>query len=168
MGRQQRADGRHPAALAVPHPDPRRPDDACLMSVPIGPPAAILPTPPAPPAPQRQLAASTPLLLLPVNVETRFMDTAGGPSELWVRIYPDAIAIDPHEPGLTDQEVADGTAYWDAAWRAGKSTPPSDAEKAPWRGLAARYGAQRAAWIALQLTPVNVAAQPVAATAGGA
>lgn len=135
------------------------------MSTPIGPPAAVLP---GPPAAQLPLAASTPLLLLPVNVETRFMDTAGGQPELWVRIYPDAIAIDAHEPGLTGQEAADGTAYWDAAWRAGKSTPPSDAEKAPWRGLAARYGARRAAWIALQLTPVNVAAQPIAATADGA
>src|ERR1700720_3361716 len=100
MGRQQRADGRHPAALAVPHPDPRRPDDARLMSVPIGPSAPILPTPPAPPAPQRQLAASTPLLLLPVNVETRFMDTAGGPAALWVRVYPHAVGHDPHEPGV--------------------------------------------------------------------
>ena len=40
--------------------------------------------------------------------------------------------------------------------------------KAPWRGLAARYGAARAAWIALQMTPTNSALQPVAATPAGA
>src|SRR5258708_24326792 len=150
MGRQQRADGRHPAALAVPHPDPRRLDDARVMSTPISPPTAVLPDPPAQ---QRRLAASTPLLLLPVNVQTRFMDTAGSPSELWVRIYPDAIAIDPHDPKLTGQEVTDGTAYWDAVWRAGKPTPPSDAEKAPWRGPPARAGARRAGRIRRPMHP---------------
>jgi hypothetical protein len=117
------------------------------------------------------LDAATPLLFLPVNVETRFLDTAPGKPELWVRIYPDAIAIDSHEPELTDQEIADGQAYWDAVWRAGKTpaaSPASDAVKAPWRGLAARYGAQRAAWIALQMTPSNLPAQPTAATPDGA
>ncbi|HLX10872.1 MAG TPA: hypothetical protein VKY89_23690 [Thermoanaerobaculia bacterium] len=119
---------------------------------------------------QPALDASTPLLLLPVNVETRFMDTAAGQAELWVRIYPDAIAIDAHEPGLADQEAADGEAYWDTVWRAGKPAPataPGDAVKAPWRGLAARYGSQRAAWIALQTTPTNLAAQPATATSDG-
>lgn len=63
------------------------------------------------PAPTPALDAGTPLLLLPVNVETRFMDPSPGKSELWVRIYPDQIAIDTHEPELTAQEVADGSDY---------------------------------------------------------
>lgn len=114
--------------------------------------------------------ATLPVLFLPVNVETRFMDATPGKPELWVRIYPDAIAIDSHEPELTGQEIADGQDYWDAVWRAGKppATPPtSDTVKAPWRGLAARYGGQRAAWIALQMTPSNLPAQPTAATPDG-
>src|SRR6516165_3117937 len=114
------------------------------------------------------LPASTPLLLLPVNLETRFMTSAAGAPELWVRIYPDAIAINSHEPELTAQEIADGQAYWDAVWRAGNPPASIDAIKAPWRGLAQRYGSPRAAWIALQMTPSNVGAQPVAATPDGA
>ena len=59
-------------------------------------------------AAQNGLDARTPLLLLPVNIETRFIDSSGA-SELWVRIYPDQIAINTFEPELTDQEIADGT-----------------------------------------------------------
>ncbi|MGI8771234.1 MAG: hypothetical protein ACR2JE_07345 [Acidobacteriaceae bacterium] len=116
----------------------------------------------------KPLDASTPMLLLPVNIETRFMTSAAGQPELWVRIYPDQIAINSHEPELTAQEIADGTDYWDAVWRAGNPPPSIDTIKAPWRGLAARYGTQRAAWIALQMTPSNAAAQPVAPTPDGA
>ena len=113
------------------------------------------------------LDAARPVLFLPVNIETRFMDVADGRSELWVRIYPDQIAINSHEPELTDQEIADGKNYWDAIWRAGNPPASTDALKAPWRGLASRYGPQRAAWIALQTTPTNPAQQPIAATPDG-
>lgn len=113
------------------------------------------------------LFASTPMLFLPVNVETRFMISASGEPELWVRIYPDQIAINSHEPELTQQEITDGTAYWDAVWRAGNPPPSTDSVKAPWRGLAQRYGSPRAAWIALQMTPSNVTSQPVAPTPDG-
>ena len=107
--------------------------------------------------------ARIPLCLLPVNIETRFMDT-GATSELWVRIYPDQIAINSFDPALTAQEIADGKTYWDTVWRAGK--PPADPEsiKAPWRGLASLYGSPRAAWIARAMTPTNASVQPAAAT----
>ncbi|HEY4214811.1 MAG TPA: hypothetical protein VGM84_25265 [Steroidobacteraceae bacterium] len=114
------------------------------------------------------LSASTPVLFLPVNVETRFVTSAAGASELWVRIYPDQIAIDAHEPELTQQEIADGQAYWNLIWRAGNPPTSLDAVKAPWRGLAQRYGSQRAAWIASQITPTNIGVQPVGATPDGA
>jgi hypothetical protein len=114
------------------------------------------------------LSAATPVLFMPVNLETRFMNSVTGAPELWVRIYPDQIAINSHEPELTKQEITDGTAYWDAVWRAGNPPASIDTVKAPWRGLGQRYGAARAAWIALQMTPFNVAAQPVSATAPGA
>ena len=60
---------------------------------------------------RRGLDARVPLLMLPVNLETRFMDVGAGRSELWVRIYPDQIAINSHEPELTDQEIVDGKTY---------------------------------------------------------
>ena len=114
------------------------------------------------------LSAAMPVLFLPVNLETRFMNSATGTPELWVRIYPDQIAINSHESELTSQEIEDGQAYWDVVWRAGNPPASIDTVKAPWRGLGQRYGAARAAWIALQMTPLNVTAQPVAATAAGA
>lgn len=110
------------------------------------------------------LDARTPLLMLPVNLETRFMDAGDGQSQLWVRIYPDQIAINTHEPELTDQEVADGKEYWNAVWRAGNPPASLEAVKAPWRGLASKSDPQRAAWIALQMTPQNIDQQPVAAS----
>jgi len=116
---------------------------------------------------QPGLAAAVPVLFLPVNIETRFMTSAAGAPELWVRIYPDQIAINSHEPELTAQELTDGQAYWDAVWRAGKPPASIDTIKAPWRGLAQRYGSPRAAWIALQMTPTNLPLQPTAATPDG-
>ncbi len=81
------------------------------------------------------LDAQTPLLMLPVNIETRFM-SSGDTNELWVRIYPDQIAINSHEPELTTQEIADGQSYWNTVWAADLPSPTLDAVQAPWRGLA--------------------------------
>jgi hypothetical protein len=118
-------------------------------------------------APPSGLDARTPLLLLPVHLETRFVDSPAGLSELWVRIYPDQISINTHEPELTAQEIADGKVYWNAVWRAGNPPPVLEAVKAPWRGLASRYEPERAAWIALKMTPNNVGDQPAAPTPDG-
>jgi hypothetical protein len=118
---------------------------------------------PAPPVPAP--VDSTPLLLLPVRIETRFADTAET-SELLVRVYPDQVMVDGHHPELTPAELAAGNAYWLELWRAG-NPPQADAAKAPWRGLAARYGGPRAAWIVRQTTPVNLAQRPVAPTPAG-
>jgi len=110
--------------------------------------------------------AASPVLLFPVRIETRFMD-AGDGSELWVRVYPDQIMVNGHHPQLTAAELAAGNAYWDAVWRAGNPPPGQSAALAPWRGLAARYGAPRAAWIVDQTTPLNLAQQPAAPTPPG-
>jgi hypothetical protein len=108
----------------------------------------------------------TPLLLLPVRIETRFADQ-GDSSELLVRVYPDQVMVNSHHPGLTPAELAAGNAYWDEVWRAGNPPPAPEGPQAAWRGLAARYGGPRAAWIALQTTPVNIAQQPAQPTAAG-
>src|SRR4029453_12401069 len=57
------------------------------------------------------LEATHPILLLPVRLETRFKQ-AGAQWRLLVRIYPDQIHEDEHEPRLTDAERAAGTTYW--------------------------------------------------------
>jgi hypothetical protein len=117
------------------------------------------------------ISAKRPLLLLPVHIQTRFVDpvTDGRKQspELWIRIYPDQIAVNSHEPELTHQEVSDGEAYWNALWQAGTNPANPDDLKAPWRILAGLYGSPRAAWIARALTPTNVALQPPNPTPAG-
>ncbi len=88
-----------------------------------------------------------PVLLLPVRLETRFGTGPGGP-ELWVRIYPDQISVDTHEPALTAEEQTAGSAYWGAIGNA-----DTESQKAAWRTLVAQFGPQRAAWIRRATAP---------------
>jgi hypothetical protein len=113
------------------------------------------------------LAATTPLLLLPVRIETRFHDSNDSVSDLLVRIYPDTIGVSSFERALTADEIASGKAYWNLVWHAGNPAPSLDAVQAPWRVLAGAYTPQRAAWIALTMTPTNLAQQPKAPTPPG-
>ena len=46
-----------------------------------------------------------PFLLLPVRLETRFAETVTGARELLIRVYPDDVFVDTHEPELTEAEV---------------------------------------------------------------
>ncbi|MGJ7510127.1 hypothetical protein [Variovorax sp. GT1P44] len=103
-----------------------------------------------------------PLALLPVRLETRFFAQPDGSSELRVRVYPDKIHLDSHEPELLPGEQAWGMHYWEQDWRAG---PDQTARADAWRQLADRFGAARAAWIARVLAPVNAAQRPTAAVA---
>lgn len=79
-----------------------------------------------------------PLLLLPVRLETLFTDT-----QLLVRIYPDQIAVETHEPELTADELTAGRGYQVAA----EMAATEEDRRAAWRELARRFGPQRAAWL---------------------
>lgn len=83
------------------------------------------------------LDATCPVALLPVRLETRLDGT-----RLRLRIFPDEIFADTHEPALTPDELADGAAYLAAA-QAGTA-----AEQQAWAGLVTRWTAPRAAYIA--------------------
>ena len=85
-----------------------------------------------------------------------------GSAELRVRVYPDKVHIDAHEPGLTADELTWGQHFWEQTWRAG-----NDAEraKAAWRQLADRFDPPRAAWIVRALTPLNPEDRPANAVA---
>ena len=57
-----------------------------------------------------------PLLMLPVRLETRYRPLrADGSRHLMIRIYPDDVHEDSHEPGLTADERVAGTTFWTVA-----------------------------------------------------
>jgi hypothetical protein len=116
---------------------------------------------------RRPPPASLPVLLLPVRVELRF-ERDGAQPELWVRIFPDQISIDSHDPRVTDAEIDATTRYWETLWRAG--TADQAAASAAWASLAQRFGATRAAYLVHSqlLTPANLAARPADPTPDGA
>src|SRR5262245_65778152 len=97
-------------------------------------------------------APTTPLALLPVQVQTRYVG-----AQLLIRIYPDEIHLDSHQGGLTAAEIEWGRRYWELIWPAASDVP---ARTRAWEALAERFGARRAAWIARRLGPTNLTSRP--------
>jgi hypothetical protein len=98
------------------------------------------------------LGGGTPIALLPVRLETRYF--ADG-TELRIRIYPDQVHLDAHEPELTDAEVAAGERYWRARWQADAA-----ARRAAWQEIAGTLEPRRARWVVEQATPANLPDEP--------
>jgi hypothetical protein len=86
------------------------------------------------------LPADVPIALLPIRLETRYHD-----GKLLIRIYPDALHVDSHEPDLTAEEIEHGVRYWTEVDAAGVD---SGALLAAWQTLADAHGVPRAGWIA--------------------
>ena len=78
-------------------------------------------------------------------------------NQLWVRVFPDDIAINSFESDLSDSEIRTTRAYWLARWNAGKNI---DGNRGAWRSLAAAHGPGRAYWLTTNYVPVNLAAEP--------
>ena len=94
-----------------------------------------------------------PVLFLPVRVETRFTDPTGTSArKLKVRIYPDQVHVDDHDPGLTPREIKVGRAYW-RAWRQADAAGDEAAKTAARTWLTTQLPARRAAWVARQTDP---------------
>lgn len=107
-------------------------------------------------------SAEHPVVLLPVRLETRFV-TSGATPELLVRLYPDEVHVDTHEPGLTAQEAEWGRHFWAQTWRTGTDDDDASAvarRHQAWEQLAQRYGAGRAEWIVRTLQPTNPGDRP--------
>ena len=128
-------------------------------------PNPTIPTVPLTPELEEHLSfgPNQPIVMFPVRLETRFFPLPDGGAELRVRVYPDKIHIDTHEPELTEEEIIWGKHFWEQTWRAAND---EEAKKSAWRQLAERFDAGRAAWVARALRPLNPddrPAQPVAA-----
>lgn len=113
--------------------------------------ASVLPDQPG--GELERLDGAVPLVLLPVRIETRFASTDAGSGELQVRVYPDEIFGDGHEPELTQAELDAGKTYWENAWM-----PASEPDA--WRLLVSQFPSQRAAWIVLSCQPTNLSSRP--------
>lgn len=95
-----------------------------------------------------KLKQATPIVLLPVRLETRYRRRPGHVSaDLLIRVYPDELELDGHEPGLTKQEYASARDYWRLEF--------SGDEAEAWARLVARHGAGRAEWIRRASWPTN-------------
>jgi hypothetical protein len=109
-----------------------------------------------------QLDPTVPCLLLPLRLETRFTPTPAGLA-LRVRIYPDDVHSDTHEPALTDAERRVGEHYWKTLWDIAAEPAPAAGvldtrparRLAAWEQLSRLFGPTRAAWVATALTPTN-------------
>ena len=106
---------------------------------------------------QLSFGPARPVVLFPVRLETRFFALADGSSELRVRVYPDTVHIDTHEPELTADELTWGRHFWEQTWRAAND---EERGKTAWRQLADRFDPPRAAWIARALKPLNPEDRP--------
>ncbi len=71
-------------------------------------------------------------------------------NELWLRIFPDDIHIQTHEPDLTSDEIKESHRFWLAWWAASNDL---ELEQAAWKALVSSYDSQRAAWIAKVTDP---------------
>ena len=100
-----------------------------------------------------QLDDSLPFLLMPVRIETRFMGS-GATRELWVRVYPDDIAVHTHEKELSRDDADSGVEYWIQRTLAASVENPTEREqleKGAWRALVNSHGGTRASWIASEI-----------------
>jgi hypothetical protein len=105
------------------------------------------------------LADSSPFLLFPVRIETRFA-SAGDQQQLWVRIYPDDCVVDTFEEILSETELANAKLYWQGIWRSGGIEGD---ERAAWKMLVGAHGSGRASWIVDHYSPTNPPAPTKAA-----
>src|SRR6266545_4916359 len=117
-------------------------------------PNPTIPIVPITPDLEQQLSSgpNQPIVMFPVRLETRFSSLLDGGSDLRVRVYPDKVHVDTHEPALTEPEIAWGKHFWEQTWRAAND---EEAKKLAWRQLAERFDSGRAAWVARALKPLN-------------
>ncbi len=102
------------------------------------------------------VATTHPLLLFPVRVETRFAARRTGPgTDLLLRVYPDDIHLDSHEPALTEEEERRGKEFWAHVAAAPAGSERQEHIRQGWQRLTEQFDRARAAWIAHLLDPAQ-------------
>ncbi|QOJ36723.1 MAG: hypothetical protein HRU82_17980 [Nitrospira sp.] len=102
------------------------------------------------------VATTHPLLLFPVRVEIRFAARRTGPgTDLLLRVYPDDIHLDSHEPALTEEEERRSKEFWAHVAAAPAGTDRQEHIRQGWQRLTEQFGTTRAAWIAHVLDPAQ-------------
>ena len=95
------------------------------------------------------------------GLETRFFPQADGSSELRVRVYPDKVHIDSHEPELTADELTWGQHFWEQTWRAANDEERAQSGLAAvgrsFRSAARRVGRPRAQTAESRRPPAPIA-----------
>lgn len=108
-----------------------------------------------------RLSDATPILLMPLRIETRFKRAAefgGERDELWVRVYPDDILVDTFEETLSESEAQRARAYFADLWRANGVEAE---ERGAWRVFLSGQASGRSHWITETYQPLNAAEKPL-------
>ncbi|HET7736906.1 MAG TPA: hypothetical protein VFK52_13085 [Nocardioidaceae bacterium] len=90
-----------------------------------------------------------PVAMLPVRIETRY----DGPTRLRVRVFPDQLHVDAHDPAFTAAETEAAQWYWTHRWQAGLDDEAAAREA--WQGVTARFQPGRAAYLVQACQPTN-------------
>jgi hypothetical protein len=100
------------------------------------------------------LDGQVPVALLPLRIETRFAEDRAA---LHIRVFPDQIHINAHDPELTEVELAFGRTYWERRW-----TAPADPQiaRAAWQAMVGAQRPQRARWVVEATRPSNPLGAP--------
>lgn len=89
-----------------------------------------------------RLNASSPIVLFPLHLETRFEGNT-----MKLRVFPDEVFLDIHEKALTEEE-------FDAAKKYYEDLNENGNERELWRDFVAQFGAERGAYLLREMLPV--------------
>jgi hypothetical protein len=99
----------------------------------------------------KRLPANAPFVMFPIRIETRFGTTAppNPVPALRLRVYPDEIFLDTHEPRLTREEIDAAKDYFNA-------TDTIQEQPEHWRELLHEMTPERAAWVLRAMQPHDI------------
>jgi hypothetical protein len=100
--------------------------------------------------PFETLDPRTPIVLLPVRLETRWFIATTTHHELRVRIYPDAAHVTRKRDGVEAGERAETERYWRVRTADGENAATT---LSAWESLSVTFGVPRAAWLVKTLEP---------------